>query len=288
MTKGKDAYEEIRHLLALRVSDDLTAEEAAQVDQEARYSEKCRSELESFAGTLQVLRDAGAEKLPTDDRPSLWLRLEPKLGPAGKQRRRRIPFIHTWQLAAACVALFALTVFVEYQPARPAIQYNTNGNTVVDFHGPSSGQGVRPATQALIRPLFGVVVQEMNPELRRRLGVPGQAGVVVIDVSRGSSAEAAHLKRGDVILSVDGVAIETPTDMVRVLRHRKSGEEVQVELLRGGVQVLESVRLGSPQARNQMEPGRKSRTNNFHREAFDASDRHDLAKNSSVLLAKAA
>ncbi|MFO0947518.1 MAG: PDZ domain-containing protein [Planctomycetota bacterium] len=280
MTKGKDAYEEIRHLLPLRVSDDLTADEAAQVDQEARYSEKCRSELESFAGTLQILRDASAEKLPTDDRPSLWLRLEPKLGPAGKQRRRRLPFVQTWQLAAACVALIALTVVVEYQPSRPAIQYNSAGNTVVDFRGPADP--ARAISQAAIRPLLGAVVQEMNPELRRRLGVPGQVGVVVIDVSRGSSADAAHLKRGDVILSVDGVAIEAPADMVRVLRHRKSGDEVQVEILRGGVQVLESIRLGTPQARNLIDPNRKSKANNYHQEAFNNTERHDLAEFSDI------
>jgi len=49
----------------------------------------------------------------------------------------------------------------------------------------------------------GVELAPLTPEIARRLGYSGQAGVVVSDVAPGSAAEHAGLLRGDIIVEVN-------------------------------------------------------------------------------------
>jgi serine protease Do len=52
---------------------------------------------------------------------------------------------------------------------------------------------------------LGMTLQDLNPSLAERLELPrGTKGVVVRDVEAGEAAEQAGLKRGDVIVSVNG------------------------------------------------------------------------------------
>jgi serine protease Do len=55
---------------------------------------------------------------------------------------------------------------------------------------------------------LGLRVQNLTPELAEQLGLEGEAGVVVTQVRRGSAAEEAGMRRGDVVLEVnrEGVA----------------------------------------------------------------------------------
>ena len=47
-------------------------------------------------------------------------------------------------------------------------------------------------------------------------GLPGEIGVMVLDVPAGSRAEAAGLRKGDVILKLDGKETETLMDLLRL------------------------------------------------------------------------
>jgi serine protease Do len=60
---------------------------------------------------------------------------------------------------------------------------------------------------------FGLVVQDLNPELAERLGLESADGVLITSVKPGSPAEDAHLRRGDVILEVDRSEIEDVNDL---------------------------------------------------------------------------
>jgi serine protease Do len=50
---------------------------------------------------------------------------------------------------------------------------------------------------------LGVRVQNLTPELAEQLGLEGEQGVVITQVARGSTAEEAGLRRGDVVLEVN-------------------------------------------------------------------------------------
>jgi S1-C subfamily serine protease len=93
----------------------------------------------------------------------------------------------------------------------------------------------------IVRPGLGVGL--VRPAVARRLGV--QNGVLVLEVSPGSGAEAAGLQPtqrdrngrivlGDVILAVDGKAIDSDDDLATVLEDYKAGDKVKVTLVRDG------------------------------------------------------
>jgi serine protease Do len=60
---------------------------------------------------------------------------------------------------------------------------------------------------------FGLVVQDLNPELAERLGLDTAEGVLITAVEPGSPADDAQLRRGDVILEVDRSEIEDVDDL---------------------------------------------------------------------------
>ncbi len=60
------------------------------------------------------------------------------------------------------------------------------------------------------------------------------AGVYVNNVIKGYSAEKAGIKKGDIIIEFDGVAVKTPYELLaRILRHNV-GDEVQIKIYRDG------------------------------------------------------
>lgn len=71
---------------------------------------------------------------------------------------------------------------------------------------------------------FGVTLQDLMPQMTRRLRVPADTvGAVVVDVRRGSTAEAGDLQPGDVILSVNRVDVESATEATAELNAIESG-----------------------------------------------------------------
>ena len=78
---------------------------------------------------------------------------------------------------------------------------------------------------------LGVGVQPLTPELAKSFGVSGE-GVLVNQVMPKSPAEAAGLKVGDLILSVDGKAIKDPRELQRIIADIDIGKSIEVQILR--------------------------------------------------------
>jgi serine protease Do len=64
----------------------------------------------------------------------------------------------------------------------------------------------------------GLRVEQLTDQLRDFFGVFTNAGVLVSSVGQGSAAEKAGLKAGDVITSVDGRTVRTPSEFNREMR----------------------------------------------------------------------
>jgi serine protease Do len=60
---------------------------------------------------------------------------------------------------------------------------------------------------------FGLRVQDLTPEIADQLGVEDDAGVLVTAVDPGSAAEAAGLRRGDLILEVDRAEVSSAKEL---------------------------------------------------------------------------
>jgi regulator of sigma E protease len=83
------------------------------------------------------------------------------------------------------------------------------------------------------------------------LGVPGHTAsdsVMVTAIATGSPAEAAGLHVGDIVISVDGIQVKTPEEVVTLANERR-GQEVSLVIERGqsSVSVKLTPRLNPPQ-----------------------------------------
>ena len=74
---------------------------------------------------------------------------------------------------------------------------------------------------------------------------PGEAGVVVRDVLRGSPAERAGLQPGDRVLRVGSTPVAQPSEVVHAVSLHRAGERVGLSLLRSGAERLVPVVLAS-------------------------------------------
>jgi len=117
---------------------------------------------------------------------------------------------------------------------------------------------VRPITDSLLengrveRGWIGVYIAELNPYLAERLQIPAEArGIVVRSLVRGGPADEAEVLPGDLIQSVDGREVNSPSALRNAIAHRRAGDTVQLRFLRGGEALSIGVVLAPlPQERN--------------------------------------
>jgi serine protease Do len=92
--------------------------------------------------------------------------------------------------------------------------------------------------------LQGVSVQELTPQIARRLGLgEDAAGVVVSDIDPASPAAGAGLRRGDIIQHVNRVPVKTAADFAREVRRSGRGA-ILLLVSRGGVNTFVAIEPG--------------------------------------------
>lgn len=77
-------------------------------------------------------------------------------------------------------------------------------------------------------------ISELDPQAVAELGITGDRGAVVTRVEPGSAADEAGLVEGDVIVSIDGEDISTPSELRQRIRANQPGSEVTLEVERDG------------------------------------------------------
>ncbi len=108
------------------------------------------------------------------------------------------------------------------------------------------------------RSWLGVMVQNITPELKSKLGLGTDQGALVSDVSAGGPAEKAGIKRGDVILKFDGKAIRSSRDLPFVVASTPIGKKVAVEVMREGQRMNLQVTTEELQEETEEEPAGKT------------------------------
>ncbi len=91
---------------------------------------------------------------------------------------------------------------------------------------------------------LGVYLQNINREMAQAMGLENAEGALVADVMAGSPAEAAGLRRGDVVLSIDGKKVKDSVALSTSVRQRMAGDKVTLEVNRGGKNQTFTVTLG--------------------------------------------
>ena len=79
----------------------------------------------------------------------------------------------------------------------------------------------------------GIFVQDVTPIMARGLSLPAEHGVVVADVDPGGPGENAGVKRRDIVLSLNGHAIDSSRQFRNDIYRRQGGEKITLAIERG-------------------------------------------------------
>ncbi|MGZ4829811.1 MAG: S1C family serine protease [Candidatus Angelobacter sp.] len=109
------------------------------------------------------------------------------------------------------------------------------------------------------RPEIGIRTIPIGPELAYQLGLPADSGLLVVEVVSGSAADRAGLRAGteraylgnspiliggDLLVEIDGQAIQDQQDLSHVMQNHRSGDNVTVTIYRGKKRMDLKVVLG--------------------------------------------
>jgi serine protease Do len=129
-----------------------------------------------------------------------------------------------------------------------AILSRSGGYQGIGFAIPSNM--ARPIMESLvkhgkvIRGWLGVSIQNLKPEMARALGTKIQTGVLISDVTAGSPADKAGLKRGDVALKLNGEELDSTGRLRNLVASAGAGAGVSLEVMRGDRRLTLTVKLG--------------------------------------------
>ena len=96
------------------------------------------------------------------------------------------------------------------------------------------------------RGILGVMFQPVDGDVAKSLGLDEKAGgAAITSVTKGSGADKAGLKVGDVILQVDARKVDEPTDLPRMIADHKPGDVVMLKVWRKKSSMDVKVTLGA-------------------------------------------
>ena len=129
-----------------------------------------------------------------------------------------------------------------------AILSQTGGSIGIGFAIPvSTAKQVMEqliATGAVTRGWVGVELQEITPELAESFKLGTTAGVLVAGVQRGSPAERAGIKPGDIVVAVEGKQATDPESMRNLIVALVPGKQTALKVKRGQNELELQVQVG--------------------------------------------
>lgn len=106
--------------------------------------------------------------------------------------------------------------------------------TVTATLGTMPGTEVAQAPESEEKPKWGLGIQELTPEIARRLDMESTDGVVVVQVAPGSPAAEAGIRRGDVVRSVNQKRINSTQEFMQIVREAENKGRLVLQVQRGG------------------------------------------------------
>jgi len=96
----------------------------------------------------------------------------------------------------------------------------------------------------VIRGYLGVSIQNLTPELAKSLGIKATSGALISGVEKDSPAAKAGLKRGDLVIELDGKKVADSTSLRNMVSTNVPGAKTEVKFIRDGSEQTISVTLG--------------------------------------------
>lgn len=95
------------------------------------------------------------------------------------------------------------------------------------------------------RGFIGVQIQPLTDAIAKSLGMPEAKGALIADVQPGLPAAAAGLRAGDIIVQLNGEAIESPRDLARKIASMPPEQTAQITYRRDGAEQKTSLKLAT-------------------------------------------
>lgn len=102
------------------------------------------------------------------------------------------------------------------------------------------------------KPQLGISCRDVTEDISEMYDMP--IGVYVIEVTEGSAAEKAGLKKSDIITAVDGVKVKTATELTAQKNLHTAGDEIELTFMRNGEEMTAKVILDETEAPVQETP----------------------------------
>jgi serine protease Do len=96
----------------------------------------------------------------------------------------------------------------------------------------------------VIRGWLGVSIQNLTPELAKSLKITETEGALISGVEKGSPADKAGLKRGDLIIELDAKKVHDSTGLRNMISATAPGTSITLKIIRDGKEQAVVVKLG--------------------------------------------
>lgn len=137
-----------------------------------------------------------------------------------------------WSLAALALAVSLLAAPGLARAGDDDDDEDSNGQGTIKIYSHDSRDDESKPSQA--KGYLGVQVQDVTRSLQRARNLPTEEGALINSVEPDSPADRTGLRRGDVIVEVDGQKIGDSADLIRVVRGLEPGNRVRITLWRSG------------------------------------------------------
>jgi serine protease Do len=113
----------------------------------------------------------------------------------------------------------------------PAATVSSTANQLIEYGHVSHGY-------------LGATIQQITPDLSESLGMKTTNGAIVDQLSPDGPAARAGLRAGDVIVSINGQTVKSPTELTRQVAFSHPGDTLRLDVLRNGQPVQITAHAG--------------------------------------------
>lgn len=100
------------------------------------------------------------------------------------------------------------------------------------------------AKHSITHPFLGIQYRSVDSQVQAGKNLPVDHGALVTSVSPQSPSDRAGLKKDDIILAINGQAIDLDNTLFSLLSRHQAGEKVRLQVQRGGSKLSIDVTLG--------------------------------------------
>lgn len=91
-----------------------------------------------------------------------------------------------------------------------------------------------PSKELRRRAFMGISMENLTDDLKKMTNYTGKYGAYINRVVPGSTAESIGLKKGDIIISINSIPVNSGAEAVSIVGRSRGGDKFEYEIFRGG------------------------------------------------------